>query len=449
MATITKLPIDFKGTLATNLFTGEEHTLNKATGRVNRMFTPDFGAFYTESLVVRDSTGKALVRDTDYVVTYYYKELGELTAKEICAIIVITNPLVTNVVRITYQAFGGPYALSIKELKAVLDASEEAPGKVKWEDIVDKPLQYSPSDHEHEYWQLYGLESTNYNLEQLGRAWAGGRKAIIGDNDIYYQNYIQLAQQALESYRLKVWAHIQDIDNPHDTDKFKIQLGNVNNWPMADLEQSTDKTINNVYQPIGGIYNQLETHVRPLLLEHIGDKDNPHQVLLTDPLLNLYSAQEIIDIFAERLRRDGIAVDSENFAGLPEATVRANIRSALDVSNVNPATRFSQFQFAPPIANWDVTQYALSGGQKFIPFVDALREHNDTAGAVYFVGSSGSVTSIQSAYNAIYAFGNRPEISNGTWVIGQYAQDFVGGHYNTALVIGQKRNGAMVILMAQ
>lgn len=439
MATITKLPLDFRGTLASNLRTGEEHTLNKANGRVNRMFTPEFGAFYTESLVVRDASGKALVRDVDYVVTYYYEDFGILTTKEVCAIIVVTNPAVSNIVRITYQAVGGPYALSVKELKAVLDATEAAPAKIKWTDIIDKPLQFTPDpDHEHEYWQLYGLESTNVNLEMLGNAWAKGRKGIIGDNRIYYQNYIAMAQAAVDSYRLKVNAHIADRANPHATDKIKIQLGNVNNWPLANKVESTSKTVNNKYQPIGGIYNQLVAHVHPLLTDHIANKNNPHQVLLTDPLLNLYSTQQIINIFAQRLARNQDAVNSTHFAGIPSAQVYTNIRSGLDAANVDPTTRFPETYFGPTIPGWDPGRFVLAGNRTFASVEDILKPYNDQAGTVYFVGLSGASTSYNSALVAIQAKANDPTITVNSWLIGQYAMDFNDRRYNTALVVAQK-----------
>lgn len=438
MITITQLPLDFKGTLASNYRPGEEHVLNKANGRVNRMFTPDFGAFYTESLEVRQSDGKLLIRDTDYALTYFYKDLGDVTAKEICAIIVVTNPLVSNNVRINYQAVGGPYALSIKELKAVLDESELAPDKIRWEDIVNKPLVYNPDEHGHEYWQLYGLESTNFNLDALGEAWGKGRKAVIGDNRIYYQNYIVLAQAAVDAYRLRVNAHISDRDNPHKTDKIKIQLGNINNWPLADQTESATKTVNDKYQPIGGIYNQLQAHVTPLFTAHINHLVNPHQVLLTDPLLNLYSTQEITNLFALRLARTQMATDSAKFAGFPANTVYNNIRSGLDASNVHPGTRFTEGHFGPTVPGWDPAKWILTGNRSYANVDDILRPYNDRAGSVYFVGAAGTSTNIQSALAAVQGAANNPAISVGSYLIGQWHMAFNSWRTNTALVICQK-----------
>jgi hypothetical protein len=439
MVDITKLPIDFKGTLASNLRTGEEHVLNKANGRVNRMFTPDFGAFYTESLVVRTAAGVPLIRDQDYVVTYYYPDLGELSSKEVCAIIVITNPAISNTVRITYQAVGGPYALSIKELKVVLDETEAAPEKIKWTDIVNKPLQFTPDpDHTHEYWQLYGLESTNVNLDLLGKAWEKGRKSLIDENRIYYQNYILLAQAAVDAYRLKVQAHITDKDNPHQTDKIKIQLGNVQNWPLATTAESTTKTVNNRYQPIGGIYNQLDAHVQPLLTAHIANKANPHQVLLTDPLLNLYSTQEIQNIFALRLHNTQKAVDSARFAGLAASTVWSNIRNGLDASNVDPNTRFTEPYFGPTVPGWDPSLWVLAGNQRYAYIPDVLAPYNAQMGSIFFAGNLNGRTDPAGAREAIRLKCTDGNVGNGSWVIGQYYRDYNGGRTLSNLMVGVK-----------
>lgn len=439
MANITKLPMDFKGTLASNLRTGEEHVLNKANGRVNRMFTPDFGAFYTESLIVRTAAGVPLVRDQDYVVTYYYPDLGELTSKEICAIIVVTNPAIPNTIRVTYQAVGGHYALSVKELKAVLDETEAAPEKIKWSDIVNKPLQFTPDpEHTHEYWQLYGLESTNVNLDMLGTAWAKGRTALIDDNRIYYQNYITLAQAAVDAYRLKVQAHIADKSNPHLTDKIKIQLGNVNNWPLATTPESTTKTVNNRYQPMGGIYNQLESHVQPLLTGHIANKANPHQVLLTDPLLNLYSTAQIQNIFAQRLATNQKAVDSARLAGIPAINVWNNIRNGLDASNVDPNTRFTEPYFGATVPGWDPGQWVLAGNQSYAYIPNILKPYNDAAGSIFFAGNLSGRSDPAGAREAIRIKSTDGNVGINSWIIGIYRRDYNDRRTLNNLMVGIK-----------
>ncbi|ABY63049.1 virion structural protein [Pseudomonas phage 201phi2-1] len=388
MTDITILPFDLTGTLASNLRVSEEHTLTLVTGRTNRMFAPKFGAYYKESLEVRTSAGVKLNYDTDYVCTYYYADIWDLNAKECCAIIVVTNPLVGNDIKITYQAVGGPYALSLDELKDILTEVDNSPESIAWDDIRNKPLQFPPALHYHEYWQLYGLESTVENLELLGEAWAVGRKGVLDDNRYYYEGYIDLAQKALDDYRVKVMAHITDRSNPHLTDKNKVGLGLINNWGMADATESATITVNNKYQPIGGVYDQLTNHVFPVLDLHVRDTNNPHRVQLTDPLLNLYSTAQIQQLINLRLARTETAFDSAAFQAIPLAQLYANFRTGLPAESVLANSVLPQALIAPAVPGWNPDDYVLNGANQFLPYSVLMQAYNDTQGSVYYIGAT-------------------------------------------------------------
>lgn len=441
MATLTLLPMDFKGTLASNYFKGEVHTPTKASGKTHRIFKPNFGAYYTDSLIVRDSTGKVLDRDKDYVCTYYYQDLGVASAKEVCAIIVIINAAVTATVRIEYRAVGGPYSLNFGELEAVIAETEKPGDKIKWEDIIDKPLQYNPDDHNHEYWQLYGLESTDENLDYLAKSWITGRKGILENGRIYYQNYVDLAKAAVAAYAQRVTNHVNDKNNPHQTDKVKIQLGNVNNWPMANQAQATAKTGNATYQPIGGIYLQLTAHVTPLFDAHLRNYNNPHNVLLSDPLLNLYSATQINNIFAQKLAIGQVAVDSTLFAGQSLTTLNNEIRSNLHANNVAPNTKFTNDKFAPIPNGWTPSDWVLTGGKQYRRWSDIFAVTNSSASPIYFVGAGNQIGA--AAANAVIQsfYAANPSLPDGTWVISQYALDYNDRRMGTSLSIWKKING--------
>lgn len=432
MADITILPFDLKGTLVTNRRTGEEHTLTRVTGKTNRMFAPKFGAYYKESLEVRTSAGVKLEYDKDYVCTYYYDELWDLNAKECCAIIVVTNPNVGNNIRINYQAVGGPYALSIDELKTVLDEVDNSPENIGWDDIRNKPLQFPPSLHFHEYWQLYGLESTIENLDQLGEAWAVGRKGVLADNRYYYLSYIDLAQKALDDYTVKVMAHITDRQNPHLTDKNKVGLGLLNNWPMANSTEAASKTVNNKYQPIGGVYDQLETHIFPAFDAHVRDLQNPHKVLLTHPLLDLYSTAEIQALMNQRLARSEIAYDSAAFQGNTLAQLYANFRTGLPHTSLLANSPIPQDRMAPNIPGWNPDDYVLTGANEYIPYSRLMQTYNDTQGSVYFIGA-------QSPSSFTW-------LSVGTYAIRSVWTDYNGGRTMPRLTIYRRDPAGWTLL---
>ncbi len=387
MVDITVLPFDLTGSLATNLRVNEEHTLTLVTGRVNRMFSPKYGAYYKDSLEVRTSTGVKLNAGTDFVCTYYYDDIWDLNAKECCAIIVVTNPLIGNDVKITYQAVGGPYALSLDELKAVLTEVEDSPESIGWDDIRNKPLQLPPALHYHEYWQLYGLESTVENLELLGQAWEAGRKGVLEDNRYYYKNYIDLAERAVEEYRIKIMAHITDRSNPHQTDKTKVGLGFLNNWGIANVTESKSRTVNNKYQSIGGVYDQLLENVYPVLDNHLRNDNNPHNVLLSDPLLNLYSTSEIQTLLDSHLKRTDPAYDSASFQSTPVSQLYSIFRNNLPATSLLPGSKMDYTLTAPRVPGWIPEEYTLTGANKYVLYSELMQPYNDTQGTVYYIGA--------------------------------------------------------------
>lgn len=417
MATITKLPFDLRGNLPSNLRTGEIRPLTRIPGKTNRMTCPEFGAYFTDSLIVRTPDGVLLKRDVDYVTTYYYPELGELSGKEVCAIIVVTNPAIGDQIRISYQAIGGVYSLSFSELATILNYVNELPGTIKWEDIINKPLQFVPSAHTHEFWQLYGLESTIENLTFLSKAIATGNKGILVDNAAFYKAYVGIAQQAIANYHNHVQAHIADVSNPHLTDKVKIGLDLINNWPMATYPEIVNPAVVDKYLPIGGIYYQLLQVAEPILSAHIQNKNNPHQVKLTDPLLNLWSTAEIDALFNLKLRRDQAAQDSVTLGQQSTEGLVQRVQTNLSTGNVSADSRFTMAQIAPtPVGSLE--DLVLMGNNNYRTLQDLFASIGLTAtNNMYFVGSNGNLT-IDGALAQIRTYSWVP---TGTWVIGAYS----------------------------
>ena len=175
MAMLTLLPLDLKGTKASNKVQNESRTLVKVTGQKNRVLIPRFGAFFNDaSLRIFDGV-RRLVPGTDYTTTYLYRDMSKLASKPIYAFIVITNEAVSNTVVLNYQAVGGSFALNTDELSDMLDALDPSDFTVAYEDIRNKPTAFNPKDHYDEYWQLYGADNTITVLNRV--------RDLLGSND--------------------------------------------------------------------------------------------------------------------------------------------------------------------------------------------------------------------------------------------------------------------------
>lgn len=421
MPTITRLPLDIEGTKPSNWRANESHAVVTAIGKTNRVIVPEFGAFFVKGAEVRDANGVALVRHQNVEFTYHYEMFSELAGQGVCALIVITDKTLKAPFTISYQAVGGNFSLSVRELADVIDYITYNLEKLKWEDIIDKPTAYTPKDHMHKYWQLYGLDTVVTNLNRLGDAWAVGRKSILAANKTYYLSYAVLMQQALDAYKAKVQAHLTDVSNPHQSDKTKIGLSNINNWPLATYIESVNPTIKDKYQPIGGVYNQLIAESIPVLNTHIADKatltkPDPHNLTLAQ--LGVYSTAQINNIFNQRLRKDQTAYDTNTIVGVTWPAMYAHIRANLDTSNIDQNTRFNQYQMGVFPGGVAASQCALLGNNTFGKYSDLMGTYNSTQGSIYHIGSYATIGAMHTAAAGVTG------ITGGTWLIGNFQKPY-------------------------
>lgn len=447
MPTITQLPLDLGGNMPSNLRVNESHAIVVARNKRNRVIVPEFGAFFTEGATVRDANGVALVRHVNLEFTYHYEVFSELTGKGVCALMVITDPNLRAPFSITYQAVGGNFSLSVRELKDVLDYIEANPDKIKWEDIIDKPTAYNPEPHTNKYWQLIGLDTLVTNLNRLGDSFALGRKAVIDANRSYYDNYVTEIRAALAAYRARVYAHLEDVSNPHLTDKTKVGLSNINNWPLANLVQSGDPTINNRYQPIGGVYNQLIKESIPVLNAHISDKatltkPDPHNVTLAQ--LNLYSSLEIETLFTQKLKKGVTAYNTNQLVGINYATLYANCRKNLVATNMAGGTRFTMNQLGAVPAGVPLTELALVGNNTYVKYVDLMKKFNDTSGTIIPLGTYVTTAEHVAAANAMIASQN---LSEGTWFVGNYYKRYYKVSLHAPIVLKCVNRTAVITII--
>ena len=179
---LARFDLDVTGTSVDNYISGEPHTLNTTPIRV---VIPNYGAFFTESIEVRNATTNALLTKG---VQYYPANLYEVPTakygKEICGVIIITDTTVTGNIKITYQALGGDYNSSTNAIIQLLEAASLDNRPVTWGNIVLKPSQFPPSSHLHDVGDVYGFEFLVDALDRL-------RSAVnLGDDvshDIIYQ----------------------------------------------------------------------------------------------------------------------------------------------------------------------------------------------------------------------------------------------------------------------
>ena len=231
---IYKYPLDLTGTNPNNLVISEPHTLGEG---LVRAIVPNYGAFFTESLVVRDAdTGITLIPHDQFKAAQLYQEATEKTGKEVCSIIVITDSSVSSNIEITLQVIGGEFSTSVYALREMLDGIDLDNHPVEWASIIGTPSAYPPAPHLHDAGDLYGFE---YLVEAISAL----RSAIlIGDEMAHNEimNYINSIDEALTlSFSSALNTHIGSGD--HD----EIYVNKLGDQMTGPLDISSKLTFEN------------------------------------------------------------------------------------------------------------------------------------------------------------------------------------------------------------
>lgn len=177
-AIVTQYPFDPTGVSPNNLVTGEQHTL---VSGINRVAIPNYGAFYSDSMVVTDNAnGQPLTANTQYFQIMYWDEASAITGKEVMCGIVVTDPNVSNDISLTYQVVGGVYSniyQPLVDLIATINIDERT---VVWGDLLGTPDFFPPAAHLHDLGDLYGFE---YLVDAVNRL----RDAVNRGNAATYE----------------------------------------------------------------------------------------------------------------------------------------------------------------------------------------------------------------------------------------------------------------------
>lgn len=250
---IYKYPLDLTGHNPNNLVLGEP---KKLPDGLNRAVVPNYGAFFTESLRVREvSSGRLLVPKEDYQAVQLYQEATQKSGLEVCAVIVVTNESVDSDIEVDYQAIGGEFSYSVSGLRNLLDDLDLDSRPVRWGDVLGKPNAYPPAPHLHDAGDLYGFEYLVEAIDSLRHAIMVGQEAALDE----LRDYIAVLEGRIDTLKAQqrskadlkalfdqwyveqgaedqVEAHLHSDQNPHDTSTSNVTgLSNVENVTALTL----------------------------------------------------------------------------------------------------------------------------------------------------------------------------------------------------------------------
>lgn len=268
-------PLDRTGKAASNLITNEAQTL---PNRQVRVIVPEFGAFFAESLIVKDAANdRVLTPFVEYAPADIYYHPTMEYGKGIYAEIVLYNTEVSNNVIITYQAVGGMYSVNRKNIFAALDEIDLDDRPVGYSEIIGRPHYLSPGPHQHDTGDTYGWEYIQRALDNVTSGLIQGRQSTYDKILSDIQTEYSLLKDQNTSITAQLQAHISDFNNPHE-----LSAGQINVFTIPE----TDFILQSLYNTFNTRGNSIITRTT----NHDSDKGNPHQ--LTPGQINAYTTAE-------------------------------------------------------------------------------------------------------------------------------------------------------------
>lgn len=246
-------PFDPEGTAASNLITGEIQVLDPPNYMDFYFIIPRAAPFFAESLeLVLLDTARVLVRGVDYVPSYRFNDASIQCAADIYGAITIYNKDLAGAVRMRYQTLGGAWTIDEVKILELLSNAVTDPRITTWEQVVEMPERFPPINHD---WNLVDMVGMSETVDAL--------YAIV--------------DAIAESSDAALPAHLADMNNPHQTTKGQVGLGNVDDFATATVAEARAGTVTNKFMTPALVREALNAQLLTGLDAHIENHDNPHQ----------------------------------------------------------------------------------------------------------------------------------------------------------------------------
>lgn len=334
-----ELPLDKTGKLSSNKITNEIHVLSDQTIRA---ISPEKGVFYSDSMIVYDNKNRRFLNQlSDYIFTEHYHSLSQFHGSDIAGIIIITNPMVSDTIKLEYQAVGEHYNVKDTALREFLDKKTEGKDNTSllW-DIYNTQTKFIPSDAHLDVGDQVGFEYVMYGLEKVRNSILLSEFDVTGQLLENIDSYLGNLSDMLDD-RVKERYQPIVLDFIKQFNKVKLKLDKVANKRTASIDETRiianedyvhtgeDKyiTLKGITALKEELYNKLVTKKQTNLGVHYGVIAFP---LLTTLETMTNGATVIIDAYDNYSLSSSIVFDS---AVYPELTTTSDRWSITKIIN--------------------------------------------------------------------------------------------------------------------
>lgn len=250
-------PFDPTGTQASNKITGEKQVLSPPAWKDYHFIIPKMAPFFRDSIKLRKlPSGDPLVEGVDYIATHLFHDASLAVGKPVYGSITFYDKEFDGVIEITeYQTIGGEWTIDSDTATEVLVNNSINPRITTWEQVVETPREFPVIDHQWHLDDMVGMSEIEAAILRISQV-----LLATGDPEV-----------ALDD-------HLMRTDNPHETTKAHVGLGNVDNFVTADVDTAKAGDSNTHFMTPRRTKQTIEALAHTYTDSHAEKVDNPHKV---------------------------------------------------------------------------------------------------------------------------------------------------------------------------
>lgn len=273
---VQRYPLDLTGNSPLNLVSDEQRLLQ---GDKDRLLTPHGGAFYFDTVSIYDIDNNKPLNKDQYRPALYFEEPTERSNRPVYAGIVITDREVSNNVRLTYQTVGGDYSSIAPAIIDAMDDLDLNEREVQWGKILGRPEFLPPESHLTDIVDIYGWEFLVNLMKKIHTALVVGDGASHDEIFNMLQNRLDKLNDYFDQVLANLEDHKNDNNDPHDVTKVQVGLGNVDNFAEATNSDMADESgVENKFVTPARLHWLIGQQWQPDYDAHLTDYTNPHNV---------------------------------------------------------------------------------------------------------------------------------------------------------------------------
>lgn len=227
MTTFT-YPEDRTGVALANRVTSEAQVVTYDNTRDYHFLVPKFAPFFAESMRVFKRAGASLlplVPGVDFHFGLHFVGASLSVAKDVYSSVVPLNVSEDTEFVIEYQTLGGQWTLDTAAMTTAIADIVKNPRALTWEQIVNLPAMFTPTDHP-------------WDFEDL-----------VGQTEVV-NAIISIATAILSRSSDDEFNHVRNLLNPHQTTKEQVGLGNVEDFgPASPIDAIAGESANTLITP--------------------------------------------------------------------------------------------------------------------------------------------------------------------------------------------------------